>query len=154
MYDRIDMPSQFEYPEEGLLPVQGMLSAADINNPNSKNLEEEHFRRVIKDGFTTNTTKGTLFEFMSHVREYFATGNLDSVEVAILPRQRLYRVVILELSSSTPSADLLACTLVERTREPIRRILPLLRSWDGSGTSDELPDANLHFDDLKVFLVV
>ena len=79
------MPSEFEYPEEGLLPVQGVLSAADINNPNSKNLEGERIRRVIKRGFTTNTTVGTLSRFMSHGRKYFATGNLDSVEVAILP---------------------------------------------------------------------
>ena len=36
MYDHIDVPSEFKYPKEGLPPVQGMLSAADINNPNIK----------------------------------------------------------------------------------------------------------------------
>ncbi|KAG8774014.1 hypothetical protein FRC19_007508 [Serendipita sp. 401] len=63
MYDRIDVPSELEYPEDGLLAIQGMLSAAvDINNynPNSENLKGEHIRRVIKRGFTTKTTVGTL----------------------------------------------------------------------------------------------
>ncbi|KAH9180783.1 hypothetical protein EDB89DRAFT_2062445 [Lactarius sanguifluus] len=53
MYDRIDVPSEFEYPDEGLLPVQGMLSAVDINNLNGKNLDGERIRRVIKRGFIT-----------------------------------------------------------------------------------------------------
>ena len=35
MCDLIDVPSEFEYPEEELLPIRGMLSAENINNPNS-----------------------------------------------------------------------------------------------------------------------
>ena len=57
MYDHIDMPSEFKYPKEGLPPVQGMFSAADINNPNSKNLEGKPICYVIKRRFTTTTTE-------------------------------------------------------------------------------------------------
>jgi hypothetical protein len=39
MYDRVDVRSEFQYPQEGLLPVQGILSANEINNQNSMNLE-------------------------------------------------------------------------------------------------------------------
>jgi len=85
MYDRIDVPSEFQYPEDGLLPLQGMLTADLINDPNSENLRRELTRRVIKRGFTTLTTVGTLSKFMSHVRMYTVLGYMDSIEVAILP---------------------------------------------------------------------
>jgi hypothetical protein len=158
MYDHIDMPSEFEYPEEGLLPVQGMLSAADINNPNSKNLEGERIRRVIKRGFTTNTTVGTLSRFMSHGRKYFATGNLDSVEVAILPHDNdsiafsrggdsgalivdaLGRFVALltgGTNKGTDSSDITFATLME---------------WVWDLIKDKFPGADLYFDDLEGFL--
>lgn len=157
-YDRIDVPSEFEYPEEGLLPVQGMLSAADINNPNSKNLEGERIRRVIKRGFTANTTVGTLSRFMSHSRKYFATGNLDSVEVAILPHDNdsvafsrggdsgalivdaLGRFVALltgGTNKGTDSSDITFATLME---------------WVWDHIKDKFPGANLYFDDLEGFL--
>ena len=157
MYDRIDVPSEFEYPEEGLLPVQGMLSAADINNPNS-NLKEGHIRHVIKCGFTTNTTVGTLSGFMSHSRKYFATGNLDSVEVAIHPHDNnsiafsrdgddgalivdaLGRFVALltgGTNKGTDSSDITFATPME---------------WVWDLVKDKFPGANLYFDDLEGFL--
>ncbi|KAH9180786.1 hypothetical protein EDB89DRAFT_2110805 [Lactarius sanguifluus] len=158
MYDRIDVPSEFEYPDEGLLPVQGMLSAVDINNPNGKNLDGERIRRVIKRGFTTGTTIGTLSGFMSHVRKDLATGNLDSVEVAILPHDNhsiafsrggdsgalivdaLGRFVALLTSGAnkeTGSSDITYATLME---------------WVWDLTKDKFPGANLYFDDLEGFL--
>ncbi|TFK71330.1 hypothetical protein BDN72DRAFT_462443 [Pluteus cervinus] len=42
-------------------------------------------RRVIKCGEGRRTTVGGLSGFLSHVRQYFVTGNIDSVEVAIHP---------------------------------------------------------------------
>ncbi|KIJ11189.1 hypothetical protein PAXINDRAFT_177375 [Paxillus involutus ATCC 200175] len=157
MRDRVDMPSEFEYPEEGLLPVQGMLSAADINNPNSKNLEGERIRHVIKRGFTTNTTIGTLSGFMSHVRKYFTTGNLDLVELAILPHDdsiafsrggdsgaliinALRRSVALltgGMNKGTDSLDITFTTLME---------------WVWDLIKEKFPGANLYFDNLQVFL--
>ncbi|KAI0316724.1 hypothetical protein OF83DRAFT_1292608 [Amylostereum chailletii] len=83
MYDKIDVPSEFHYPLEGLIPLRGMLPAADINSPNSKNLEGELIRRVIKRGSTTLTTVGTLSKFTSHVRKYQLLSHSDSIEVAV-----------------------------------------------------------------------
>jgi hypothetical protein len=158
MYDRIDVPSEFDYPEEGLLPVQGMLSAADINNPNSMNVEGDRIRRVIKRGFTTNTTVGTLSGFMSHVRKYSITGNLDSVEVAILP----HNSSSIEFSRGGDSGALIV--------DAHRRFVALLTGGTNKGTrssditfatpmewvwklvKDKFPGANLYFDDLEAFL--
>ncbi|KIM25253.1 hypothetical protein M408DRAFT_331350 [Serendipita vermifera MAFF 305830] len=159
MYDRIDVPSEFDYPEEGLLPVQGMLSVADINNPNGMNLEVDPIPRVIKRGFTTNTTVGTLSRFMSHGRKYFATGNLDSVEVAILPhdnndfiafsrggdsgalivdaRRRFVALLTGGTSKGTSSSDITFATPME---------------WVWDLIKDKFPGANLYFDDLEAFL--
>ncbi|KAH9001043.1 hypothetical protein EDB92DRAFT_1962115 [Lactarius akahatsu] len=158
MYDSTDVPSEFEYPDEGLLPVQGMLSAVDINNPNGKNLEGERIRRVIKHGFTTGTTIGSLSGFMSHVRKDFATGNLDSVEVAILPHDnhsiafsrggdsgafivdalgRFAALLTSGISKGTDSSDITYATLME---------------WVWDLIKDKFPGANLCFDDLEDFL--
>ena len=155
MYDRINVPSEFEYPEEGLLPVQGMLSAADINSPNSKNLEGERIRRVIKRGFATNTTVGILSRFMSHCRKYSVTGNLDSVEVAILPHDN----DSIALSRGGDSGALIV--------DALDRFVALLTGGTNKGTyssditfatpmewvwdliKDKFPGANLHPDNLE-----
>ncbi|KAJ7584687.1 hypothetical protein C8J56DRAFT_155297 [Mycena floridula] len=89
MNDRVDVPSEFKYPQEGLLPVNDMLTVSDIKNPNSKGLIGDRIRHVIKRGFTTKTTVGTLSGFMSHVRWSVAFGrHHDSIEVAILPHDK------------------------------------------------------------------
>jgi hypothetical protein len=96
MYDRINVPFEFEYPDEDLCPLQGVLTADEINNPNNKTLEGDRIRRVIKRGFATCTTVDTLSSFMSHVRQYFPAGNLDSVDVTppcYLSSPRLRRFV-------------------------------------------------------------
>ncbi|KAH9079657.1 hypothetical protein EDB83DRAFT_2514164 [Lactarius deliciosus] len=115
MYNCTDVPSDFKYPDEGLLPVQGMLSAVGINNPNGKNLEGEHICHIIKCGFTMGTTIGTLSGFMSHVCKDLAMGNLDSVERVIVPMTTILLcspgVVILELSLLTPLADFKVLTI-------------------------------------------
>ena len=158
MYDRIDVPSKFKYPEEGLLSVQGMLSAADINNPNSKNLEGERTRRVIKRGFTTNTTVGTLSGFMSHGRKYSTAGKLDSVEVAILPHD----IDSIAFSKDGDSGALIVDALgrfvalltggTDKGTDPsdITYATPMEWVWDL--IKDRFPGANLYFDDLEGFL--
>ena len=58
MNDHDDVPSEFVYPQGGLFRVKDMLSVDEFYNPNSKNLEGERVRRVIKRGSTTLTTGG------------------------------------------------------------------------------------------------
>ena len=87
MYERVDVPSEFKYPEDGLLHIRGMLTADQVNTPNTLNLQGDRVRRVIKRGFSTNTTVGTLTRFKSYGRKYFSTGNLESLEVPILSHE-------------------------------------------------------------------
>lgn len=82
MYDRFDTPQEFVYPPEGLFKLRGILTQEEIRAPNNKS---HPIRRVIKRGSTTLTTVGGLSGFLSHVRRYFATGNIDSVEAAVHP---------------------------------------------------------------------
>ena len=58
-----------------------MLTADQINNPDTLNLHGDHICRVLKCGFTTNTTVGTLIRFASLVRKYFNTGNVESLPI-------------------------------------------------------------------------
>jgi hypothetical protein len=85
MYDRFDAPHEFVYPPEGLFKLRGIITQEEIRMPNNKTPQGDPIRRVIKRGFTTLTTVGGLSGFLSHVRRYFATGNIDSVEAAIHP---------------------------------------------------------------------
>lgn len=87
MYEHIDVPSEFKYPDNGLLTLRGMLTVDQVNNPNTLNLQGDRIHRVLKRGFTTDTTVGTLSRFMSFVRQYFSTGNMESLEVPILSHE-------------------------------------------------------------------
>ncbi|KAI0682550.1 hypothetical protein BC835DRAFT_1298724 [Cytidiella melzeri] len=88
LYDRVEVPSEFWYPFDGLLHLRGILTAADINNPRSKNIDQSFVpRRVLKRGSATGTTFGTLSKYMSHNRKYNISGYIDSIEAAILPRR-------------------------------------------------------------------
>jgi len=86
VYDRFDAPPEFVYPENGLFKLRDLLSEEQIRNPNNKTPEGDPVRRIIKRGFKTLTTVGGLSGFLSHVRRYFVTGNIDSIEAAIFPR--------------------------------------------------------------------
>lgn len=86
MYNRDDVPSEFEYPLDGLANIQGMLTVDEINKPNNLNLAGGAIRRVIKRGVTTNTTVGTMTKFKTHTRQYLSLGTpRDSIKVTILP---------------------------------------------------------------------
>lgn len=76
-----------KYPANGLLPLQGMLAADQVNNPNSLNLQGDRIRHIIKRGFTANTTVGTVTRFMSFVFKCFATGNMESLELPVLSHE-------------------------------------------------------------------
>ena len=76
VFERIDVPPGFNCPKDGLLTLRGMLTANQIKDPHALNPQGDHVRRVIKRGFSTNTTVGTLTRFMSFGRKYFPTGNM------------------------------------------------------------------------------
>ncbi|KAA1475589.1 hypothetical protein DENSPDRAFT_874109 [Dentipellis sp. KUC8613] len=157
IYKHDDDPSDFKYPDNGLLALQGMLMARQFDNPTNLNLQGDHIRHVLKCGFTTNTTVGTLTKFMSFVRQYFQTGNRESLEVAILSHEQDSGT----FSKCGDSGSLIV--------SPAGEFLALLTGGTNKGTdaSDityatlfewvwdlvraEFPGANLYFDNLEEF---
>ncbi|KAH8116061.1 hypothetical protein DFH11DRAFT_1507017 [Phellopilus nigrolimitatus] len=155
--ERDDDPSDFKYPDNGLLALRGMLTADQVNNPTNLNLQGDRVRRVLKRGFTTNTTVGTLTKFMSFVRQYFQTGNRESLEVAILSHEQDSGT----FSKGGDSGSLIVSTIGE--------FLALLTGGTNKGTDSsdityatpfewvwdlvkaEFPGANLYFDNLEEF---
>jgi hypothetical protein len=85
MYPCINAPSDFDYPVERLLKLQGILSAEEIRTPNNRDHKGDPMQYVIKRGHTTLTTIGCLNGFESHVRRYSTLGSRDSVEAAVYP---------------------------------------------------------------------
>ncbi|TCD62538.1 hypothetical protein EIP91_006765 [Steccherinum ochraceum] len=63
------------------IPLRGVLSAADVRKPASKDLSAELMHYVLKHGPTTRTTAACLSGFESHVRKYSAAGYCDSIEM-------------------------------------------------------------------------
>ncbi|KAH8999802.1 hypothetical protein EDB86DRAFT_3138975, partial [Lactarius hatsudake] len=158
MYERIDVPSEFKYPDDGLLPLRGMLTADQVNNPNTLNLQGDRIRRVLKRGFTTNTTVGTLTGFMSFVRKYFTTGNVESLEMPIFSHEH---------DSGTFSKGGDSGSLIVSARGEFVALLTggTNKGTDGSDITfatlfvwvwdlvkEEFPGANLYFDNLQEFL--
>lgn len=158
MYERIDVPSEFKYPPHGLLHMGGMLTANDVNNPNSLDSQGDRIRRVIKRGFTTNTTVGTLSRFISFVRKYNITGTLESLELAILPHENVTGAyskggdsgamgvsatgayvgkVSGGTNKGTDGSDITYATLFE---------------YDWQLILEEFPGANLYWDNIPAFL--
>jgi len=85
MYPCDAAQSDFDYPPNRLLKLQGILSADEFHKPNNRNLKGDSMRYVIKHGLTTLTTIGCLTGFKSFVRRYSVLGPLDSIEAAIYP---------------------------------------------------------------------
>jgi len=132
-----------------------MLTANKVNNPNSLNFQGDRIRRVLKRGFTTNTTVGTLTGFMSFVRRYFPTGNMESLELAILSHEN-------ESGTFAKRGD--SGSLIV---SPLGEFVGLLTGGTNKGTGftfatpfewvwelvlKEFPGANLYFDDLPAIL--
>lgn len=158
MYKRIDVPSDFKYPEHGLLPLRGMLTVEDIENHNTLDEDGDRIRHVIKRGLTTNTTVGSLPRFMSFVRKYFIGGTLESLEFAVLPHESQTG----PFSRGGDSGALIVSAVGE--------FVGLLTSGTNKGTDGtdityatlfkyiwdlvlvEFPRANLYFNDIEAFL--
>ncbi|TFY75008.1 hypothetical protein EWM64_g9004 [Hericium alpestre] len=158
MYERNDIPSEFKYPDDGLLTLRGMLTAYQVNNPNTLNLQGDRIHRVLKRGFTTNTTVGTLTRFMSFVRKYFTTGNVESLEVPILSHEHDSGT----FSKGGDSGSLIVSALGEfvalltggtsKGTDGSDITFATLFEWVWELVKEEFPGANLYFDDLKEFL--
>ncbi|KAH9956851.1 hypothetical protein BC827DRAFT_1228401 [Russula dissimulans] len=85
MYPRVDMASDFKYPDDRLLKLRAILSKEEIRTTTNTDHEGNRTRYVIKRGLTTLTTIGRLNGFESHRRTYLGNTTLDSVEAAIFP---------------------------------------------------------------------
>lgn len=81
MNPRVNAPSNFDYPAEHLLRLQGIMSAEEMPMPD--NMDPVHY--VIKRGLKTRTTIGCLNGFKSYVRRYSSLPERNSLEVAIYP---------------------------------------------------------------------
>ena len=152
MYERT---SKFEYPDDGLLALRGILTANDISNPNTQG---DNIRRVLKRGSATNTTVGTLSRFKSFTRQYFPTDTLDSLQVPILSHEH-------DLGTFSDGGD--SGSLIV---SPTGEFVALLTGGAGMGTGgsdityatpfefvwdlvkEEFPGADLCFDKLEEFL--
>ncbi|TCD60963.1 hypothetical protein EIP91_009244 [Steccherinum ochraceum] len=85
MNPRKDPNSDFVWPDDGLLRLDGVLTAAQMNTPNTLDANGEPVRYVIKHGCNTQTTIGQFNGFRSFRRLYGLIGQFDSEEAAIIP---------------------------------------------------------------------
>ena len=158
MYERTDVPSDFKYPDYGLLPLRGMLTAEDIKSLNTSDEDGDRIRRVIKRGLATNTTVGSLSRYMSFVRKYDICGSLDSLELAILPHESQTGPFSLGgdsgaliVSAAGEFVGLLTGGTNKGTHGTDITYATLFKYiWDL--VLVEYPGADLHFDDIEAFL--
>ena len=80
-----DKQSEFDYPEDRLFKLRGILTATQISQRNNQDLKGDLVRFVIKRGHTTLTTIGRLAGFESLQRRYSLVGTFDYVEAAVYP---------------------------------------------------------------------
>ncbi|KAJ3822737.1 hypothetical protein F5880DRAFT_1483572, partial [Lentinula raphanica] len=154
MNDCMNVQSDFQYPDNGFLTPRGILTADQIKNPNTSNLQGHRVRRVLKHGYATNTTVGTLTRYMSFVRKYFPTGTLDSLEVPILSHEHGTGT----FSSGGDSGSLVVSAHGESvalltggtSKGTITFATPFEYVWDL--VKEEFPGANLYFDNLEEFI--
>ncbi|EJU03122.1 hypothetical protein DACRYDRAFT_88149 [Dacryopinax primogenitus] len=152
MHQRTDVPSDFEYPTDGLLVLRGMFTTDPVYDHNSLGSHRERTRHVIKNGFFTGTTVGNLPRFMSFVRKYFTTGTLESLELAIF----LHENETGTFSKSGDSGALIFVGLLTggtnkgTDGSDITYATPFTYIWDL--VLSEFPGANLYFQDIPAFL--
>lgn len=150
--------ARFNYPEDGLLCLRGILTIEQVKNFDMTNLQGDPVRRVLKRGFATNTTIGTLTGYMSFVRKYFPTGSLESIELPIIPHEH-------GTGTFSEGGDS-GCIIVS----PAGEYVSLLTGGTNKGTDgsditystmfnwvwklvlEEFPGANLYFEDMGAFL--
>ncbi|KAJ7211379.1 hypothetical protein GGX14DRAFT_534701 [Mycena pura] len=154
--ERLDAPSNFKYPQYGLLNLRGMLEGEQ----GTVKLQRDAIRRVLKRGFTTKTTVGTLGNFQSFVCKYFliSGGTLESIELPILSHEN-------DTGTFSKGGDSGALIV-----SPKGEFVGLLTGGASKGTDgsdityatpfdwvwklvlEEFPGANLYWDDIAAFL--
>ncbi|KAH8987390.1 hypothetical protein EDB86DRAFT_3065748 [Lactarius hatsudake] len=78
-------PTSFEYPLDGLLPVEGVIAEDELRRPQMHDADGEPYFMVIKNGSATGTTIGCANGIKSFVRQHFPDGKHEtSMEWAIL----------------------------------------------------------------------
>ena len=155
---RTDVSSTFQYPTDGLLTLRGVLKAQQIINPDNMSLKGNPVRRVIKHGFTTNTTVGTVTRFTSFVRKYFPTGNLDSIELPIIPHEDDTGTFskggdsgsIIVSAKGEFISLLTSGTNIGTDGSDITYSTPF--EWIWELVCQKFPGANLYWDDMSAFL--
>ena len=85
MDPRYNTQSEFDYAKDRLFKLRGILTDAQISQPNNQDLKCDPVRSVIKHSHTTLTTIGHLTGFDSHQHRYSLVGTSDSIEAAFYP---------------------------------------------------------------------
>ena len=156
--EHTDDPSTFKYPDDGLLALKNILSVQQIINRDAKSLQGDLTRRAIKRGFATNTTVGTISRYMSFVRKYYPTGNLDSIELPILPHEKETDTFSKGGDSGsiivTPEGEFVSLltsgTNAGRDGSEITYSTPFELVWEL--VCEKFPGAKLYWDDIPAFL--
>ena len=157
IYGRDNIPSEFKFPDDGLMHLGRILTADEVKHPNTKDTQGDPIRRVLKDGYMTGLTVGGLGKFMSFVRKYFPTGLQESVELPIFNhedepdtfskggdsgslivdiRGRFVALLTGGSNKDTDGSDITYATLFE---------------WIWELVCKEFPGADLYFEDLVTF---
>lgn len=160
IYGRDDVPSEFKYPEHGLLHLRQILTTEEVKNPNSKDSTGDPTRRVLKDGYMTGLTVGCIGKFMSFVRKYFLGVTHESIELPIFNHEeepgtfskggdsgsaivdisgRFVGLVTGGSNKGTNGSDITYATPFE---------------WVWEFVCKEFPGAVLYFDDLPAFFAI
>ena len=82
-FGRNNVPSEFKFPDHGLLHLRDILTTDEVQHPNSKDTQGNPICRVLKNGYMTGLTVGGLGKFMSFIQKYFPTGHQESIELPI-----------------------------------------------------------------------
>ncbi|KAI9463715.1 hypothetical protein BJY52DRAFT_1184712 [Lactarius psammicola] len=158
LYERDDFESTFKYPDHGPLFLRNILTAQQISNPDNKTLEGDLIRRAIERGFTTNTTVGMISRFMSFVRKCFPTGNLESIELSILPHENdigtFSKGGDYGLTIISPKGDFISL-LTGRTNKGTDGFditYSTVFEWVWELVCEQFPGANLYWNDIVAFL--
>lgn len=77
--------SSFDYPEDRLLPVRGIVSERELTHPQMRDVDDQSYVLLIKNGLGSNTTIGRSNGIRSYTRGNFPNGEKEtSLELPIL----------------------------------------------------------------------
>ncbi|KAG8906166.1 hypothetical protein FRC01_008107 [Tulasnella sp. 417] len=90
MFPQPNDRADYDYPEDELLPVFGVVKDDEIRRPNHLDVHGEKALLVVKNGRTTGTTIGRTNGLESFTRPYIENGpKYTSIDVAVLPYDKL-----------------------------------------------------------------